>query len=188
MTVLDRILATQSGNLIAVWPLNDASGSTADNAEGTATKDADYEGGYTLDNRLGPFGEDNFVTMNGVSGTALDIVDPSGSTFAGDFKLEAGTFLMWFYPEDVLDLADATLYTLLHVRVDSNNEIRINKSNSGDDMDFIYEANGTQSSITITDIDSEGQVWIFAAMTWEDSVNGDEHNVYFKKRRCFSGN
>ncbi len=40
----DKILGTEAANLIGYWPMNEASGTNSDNAEGTAARDGTYTG------------------------------------------------------------------------------------------------------------------------------------------------
>jgi len=41
---INKVLSIQPNNLLAYWPLNETSGTNADNAEGTATRDGTYTG------------------------------------------------------------------------------------------------------------------------------------------------
>ena len=43
-TYYKKVLATEPANLLAYWPLNEGSGSVADNLEGTAARDGAYTG------------------------------------------------------------------------------------------------------------------------------------------------
>lgn len=61
-----RIRTVQS-DIVALWMLNETSGTTADNAQGTATYDGTYTGGFTL-NQSGPASGIASVALNGSSG------------------------------------------------------------------------------------------------------------------------
>jgi hypothetical protein len=55
-TYKDKVLGTVPDDLIAYWTLAETSGSTADNAEGTAARDGTYTG-VTLNSSTGPDGQ-----------------------------------------------------------------------------------------------------------------------------------
>lgn len=58
---------TAVSTLQALWPLNETSGTTADNLEGTSARDATYTGGFTL-NQAGPLAGLSSVALNGTTG------------------------------------------------------------------------------------------------------------------------
>lgn len=70
-----------------LYPLNETSGTTADNAEGTAARDATYTGGFTL-NQSGPASGMSSVTLNGTTGY---ISVPNQSALYSQYA----TFEMW---------------------------------------------------------------------------------------------
>lgn len=51
----------------SLWMVDETSGTTADNAEGTASRDGTYTGGFTL-NQSGPFSGLSSVDLNGTTG------------------------------------------------------------------------------------------------------------------------
>jgi len=79
-------------NIVALWMLDEAAGTTADNKEGTAAYDGTYTGGYTLD-QSGPYTGVSSVDLNGSTGYVSvpynAALFPAGAiTFEGWFKLD----------------------------------------------------------------------------------------------------
>lgn len=87
-----------SAKLKAIWMLNETSGTTADNAQGTAAYDGTYTGGFTLD-QSGPRTGVRSVALNGSTGYVsmsvntgyLPTLSPDNLTFECWIKLDSVT-------------------------------------------------------------------------------------------------
>ena len=82
---------TSYDSLVALWMLDETSGTTADNQEGTAALDGTYTGGYTL-NQSGPKSGVASVDLNGTTGyislTTNASMDVQESTWEGWIYLD----------------------------------------------------------------------------------------------------
>ena len=117
----DKVLATASANLIAYWPLWEASGATADNLEGTAARDGTYTG-VTLgqtgigDGRTCPSFDGSGDFVNVYSASLATAWNGAELSIAGWFKVVASTW------------TDSTYRNLWQFRYDVANDIYLEKS------------------------------------------------------------
>jgi hypothetical protein len=127
---------TSTGNVLALWPLTEAAGTTADNAQGTATYDGTYTGGFTL-NQSGPASGVAAVELNGSTGYVT--VAYNAAMNPNDFSFEG-----WFY-------YDALANTQIIETIDSNRGWGINTTPTGQlnvamgNASLLYEESTVQS-------------------------------------------
>ncbi len=173
---LTKVLNTQSANLLAFWPFDEGLGTVADNAEGTAAKDAAFEGGYILQSRAGPFsGGASFIEIDGIDGR----IDLETVTYNTESNGKTGTLLFWIYPEDIADWSDGSQNAYFHMRSDSGNEIKLRSPGSPNSLDLRYEANNVAEFVQIADVHTSAVGWWMIACTWSDSDNASELKLYF---------
>ncbi len=163
------VLGVQSGNLLAFWPLNETSGTNADNAEGTAARDGTYDG-VTLNQIAGPFGEEQAGLWDGVN----DLTNIYSASFASVFDTDEGSVSIW---QKVTAGAwtDGSGSFAVVLKEDNNNRVRIVKGGTNNTGIAGYEAIGNDKEITKTSFSPAG--WFHVVVTW--SVLADEVKVYF---------
>jgi len=166
-TYIERILTTEAANLIGYWPMNEPSGSTADNAEGTAARDGTYTDATLAQTGIGD-GEtsvyfDGSASYNNVQTASL------ASAFNGD----AGTLVVWGKVYDASVWEDSAYRDLFGIYVDAANSIRLGKTNTNNQIRGRYESGNAVKSITGTLSTTD---FFQMAITW-DSV-ADEVKLF----------
>ena len=168
---IDKVLAIQSANLIAYWPLNETSGSNADNIEGTAARDGTYVG-VTLDSILGPDGVGQAGRWDGSN----DSCNIFSASLDAAFDPTEGSLGIWARVFNVGVWTDATFRRIVFLFASNDNLISHTKDNSPNNtVEYMYEAGNiaeiiTQSGLSTTD-------WFHMMITW--SVTDDEVIAYF---------
>jgi hypothetical protein len=167
---IDKVLGIQSGNLIAYWPLNETSGTNADNIEGTAARDGTYTG-VSLNNILGPDGVNGAPLFDG----ANDFVNTFSASLSTAFGAPAaGTIACWAKVFNVGVWTDGTIRYVFLVRLDASNRVDMFRSNVANRFTYEY---GTAADLDTTNQDGLSDVdWFHVAMTWD--VGADEGKVY----------
>ncbi len=168
---IDKVRGIQSANLIGYWPLNETTGTNADNAEGTAARDGTYTG-VTLNSVTGPDGVNGAPFFDGIS----DFVDIySASLNAAWNAPAAGSVAIWSRPSGVGVYTDGSERRKLTVRIDASNRLRLMKSANNNQIDMIYTGGGTLDSVSKTSFSDTD--WMHWVITW-DTV-ADEMKAYF---------
>lgn len=93
---------TFRSDLVALWMLDETSGTTADNAEGTAALDGTYSGDYTL-NQSGPVSGVASVDFGGVTSKVT-------TSFNAALALTTFTFETWLNPDSTSGTQKAIAY------------------------------------------------------------------------------
>jgi hypothetical protein len=112
------VLGTESGNLVAYWPLNETSGSVVVNLEGTTARNGTYVGSPTLANAFGPFKESLVSLFNGSTQFA-NIISESLKTALG---VTRGTLMFWGKASTNV-WGDAITQSTIDFRSNNNNEL-----------------------------------------------------------------
>jgi PKD repeat protein len=157
-TFAERMLALPG--LIAYWPLAETTGTVADNAEGSATRDGTYKNAPTLAGTPFPVG-DNVVSLDGSN----DCVDIYG--IAPAFNGTEGWAIVWF-----LDPAPGTPVNdyLLYLFTDGNNQVFLAKdATTGSQYKLFYRAGG--GTTKTTQLYSSSTNWHMMALSWSQSNN-----------------
>lgn len=168
---IDKVLATQPSNLIAYWPLIEASGTVADNAKGDANKDGTYSSDVSTWGTVVGIGDGktapNFVAGGIVSiySAALNTVfNPAELTLSFWIKVPSGTW------------TDGSTEIPIDIGADTtNNFIRIDKATVNNRLQFFYKAGGTLKTVTKNSVSTTD--WIHICMTV--SATADAFKVYF---------
>lgn len=160
----DKILGY---NPVLFLKLTETSGSTADNAEGTAGLDGTYVGA-TLDSVASPISGDTAPLFDGVN----DQVTINAAALDAVFNLAAGGVAGWFRVSGAGVWSDSSIDMGLEFGVDPNNRVRILKD-SANDIRVQYKAGGAAKNISYTTTTTD---WMHVAMTW--SVADDEVILY----------
>jgi hypothetical protein len=162
-----KVLGIGAANMLAYWPLNETSGATADNAQGTAARDAAYTG-VTLSDTIGPDGDNGAPLFDAVS----DYVNVFTASLQGTFNGNEGTLACW------LKVANAGVWGgtgtphVVHFRVNGNNFIRIYISAANT---LTFERVAAAGSKSVAHISSD-TAWMHVALTWSDA--GDALKAY----------
>lgn len=113
---MDYLTKLLSYNPIALYPLNEASGTVADNAQGNAALDGAYStnrSGWTI--TTGPFGE------AGAGLFAGEIANIYSAALAAALTPDEQSILLWVKPSGVSVWTDATTRYIWEMRADSDN-------------------------------------------------------------------
>jgi hypothetical protein len=156
------VLGTQSANLIAYFPLNETSGTTAYDLAGVAG-DGTYSG-VTLNATTFP---------NGDPVPSFDGVNDAVTIPVGAVDTAEGTLLLWFRVTSALWTEGVTRFGLVY-EVDGGNRIRLFKPLANNALTMEYAAGGAAKSRTETGLSSTD--WLAAALTW--STAADEVKFY----------
>jgi len=162
-----KVLATQSANLIAYWPLWEAAGGVADNYEGTVERDGAYSGVT-----LGQTGIGDGKVCPLFDGT--DYTNIYSASLNAAFDGDEGTVLVWCKVVNSDAWSDGDNFRAIHIYVDGDNSIYIGKRGNTNNFQFFYEAGGVSE---IREISTGTTEWIVAVMTWSKSA--DEVKFYF---------
>lgn len=169
---IDKVLGIQSASLIGYWPLNETSGTSADNAEGTAARDGTYTG-VALNSILGPDGVNGAPLFDG----ANDFVDVYSASLNTAFSAPAaGTLTCWARVFNVGVWTDGTIRRPFHIEIDASNTMQLFRPANNGRFNWLYSGGGTADQVirqplSITD-------WFHLALTWDTGT--DEFISYFQ--------
>lgn len=166
---LGRILSTQSANLLGCWPLAETSGTTADNAEGTAARDGTYANGVTLN-------ADTF--LDGTPAPSFDGIDDYVSIFSTDlsnaYNKDEMTLLAWAKIPLAATWTDATNRGIAKIgnggtnfiqarRTSTNNQLSGNYATSANNQrNFSLAGTTDWFPIVVTASASAGEVKVYS--------------------------
>lgn len=170
MAYSDVVLAMESSDLITYWPLGEASGTTADNLEGTAQRDADYNSDVSTWPVETGIGDGN--TAPSFDGTN-DLINCYSVSLRNAFDGEEGTILIWLKPDSGM-WTDGNEHIMVYWMADADNRIFFRKNTANGQAYFWYEANNTTKTVTVSS--QSWEVWTPVAITW--SKTADEFKVY----------
>lgn len=162
-----KVKIVAGANLIAYWPLAEASGTTIVDESGNARN-----GTYTA------------VTLGAAGiGDARSAASLDGSTSWGNlfssslqsaFGSAEGAAACWFRVSGSGIWTDSTIRRFLTLQVDGNNRVLLQRSSGNNQISASYVAGGTTKSVTAT---TTGETtWLHLAMTWSKSA--DQMKVY----------
>jgi len=162
-TYIQEVQGLRSANLIAYYPLNETSGSTATDYS-TQSNNGTYSG-PTLNAVLGPDGVNNAPSFDGTN----DNVNLYTANFAADFTSAGGTIMVWLaVPSGVL--TDSTTRSAVHMQQDTSNRILIGRTATNNQFRGLHQPSTgtTQTTAAIT-------AWQQFVYTW--TANGTS-NLY----------
>lgn len=153
----DKVLATESANLIAYWPQWEPSGTTADNYEGTAARDGTYD---TVTLGQTGIGDGRTCPLFDGSDSYTDIYSASLNTA---FDTGEGTIAGWVKVYNSGVWTDSTERRMFTLRTDWTNQASIYKTTANNEVAFYRAATGdniaTSTSVSTT-------AWFHVAITW----------------------
>jgi hypothetical protein len=154
-----RVLHTRPGNLLAYWPLDEASGAIAHDLSGNG-----FHGAYTGvdlaqpgigDGRTSPY-------FDGIN----DFVNIYTAGLANVFSGARGTLVIWAKIESAGVWADGVLRNMVHIAVDgTSNILGIRKATLVNYISIPYFAGGTDDtqSYSISPVPA----WLMYGVTWD---------------------
>jgi hypothetical protein len=156
---------------IAGWPLREASGTNADNAEGTAALDGTYSSdvsGWPVETGIGDGNTAPY--FDGIN----NYVDVHSADLAALFNGLKGSLVIWGKGATGL-WTDGNAHKIVRMFADGNNWFDITKSTTNGRLQFIYKAGGTQE---VVNDDGHSETDFFCAgLTWDKT--GDAVKAYF---------
>lgn len=168
----DKVLATQSANLIAYWPLWEASGVVADNLEGTAARDGTYNSdvsGWPPGTGIGDGNTAPYFSGN-------DFVNVYSDSLRDAFNGLEGTVAIWQKAYSAELWTDGIQRNSFHLGVgDENNYVDWLRRAADYLARWYYEANNVNKRVSKVDMTTAD--WFHVAITWSDS--GDEAKAYY---------
>jgi len=138
---IDKVLLIAPDNLVAYWPLWDASGPTAEDISPNG-----HDGTYN-NCTLGAWGIDDGNTAAQFDGSNSNVNIYSAGLNA-DFDGAEGTLLAWAKVSGSDVWTDGALRTIIYMAVDSDNRVFIRKSTTDNTLDFYYIAGGTPKNVS----------------------------------------
>lgn len=156
-TYTEKVLEVEAANLIAYWPMDEAAGAVADNAEGTAARDGAYTG-VTLGQSVSPF---TCPLFDG-SSDALDIYSASLNTA---WPGSAGTLFLWIKVSGAGVWTDSKARHLYRIRVDGSNFVGIQKRTTDNGMLYEFDGGGTYDQIIVGSVSTTA--WMLTSLTWD---------------------
>lgn len=158
-----KVLSISRANLLGYWRLSEATGTTADNYEGTAARDGTYS-----NITLGQTGIGDGLTSALFVPASTSLVNLYSTSLRDAFNAAEGTIAVWIKVSAAGVWADATARRALTVGADGTNRIIIQKTTEANTLNMIYTANNVGSTVTTGSITSVG--WIHMALTWSKST------------------
>jgi hypothetical protein len=154
-----KLLARRSTGLIAYWPLDELSGTNADNAQGAA-RDGTYSG-VALDNADGAG-----ATMGraGLWDGVNDLCNIYTVSLRDAFNGAEGTLSIWAKISASGVWTDGTEDRIVTLTADGNNSIALRKTSGSNTLNALYAAGGTFEQISVGSQTSTG--WMHLAITW----------------------
>lgn len=158
-----KVLGIESANLIAYWPLGEASGTNADNAEGTAARDGTYDGVT-----LGQTGIGDGNTAPLFDGTN-DFVNIFSASLETALNGDEGTISLWCKFLNAGVLTDGAARRIFNINAGADDNLSIYKNTTDNQLIYVFEGGGTLQgqTIAVTSID-----WFHVAMSWS-IANGE---------------
>lgn len=156
---------TLSFSPIAYWPLNETSGTNADNAEGTAARDGTYSG-VTLNSSTGPDSD-----AVGLWDGSNDYCDIYSASLDGVFDGAEMTICGWFKVSGAGVWTDSTLREMIRIRATAN--IYVRRTATDNQIEFRRDATPT-STVTVSSYSPTD--WVHFAVTVSEAA--DEMKAY----------
>ena len=157
-----------AANLIAYWPMAEASGSVALDASGNGRV-----GAYT-GVTLGASGIGDGRTAASFDGST-SFANIYSVSLAGAFNDQEGTLAAWIRVSGVGVWTDGAQRRIVRLAADANNSVVIFKTTTNNQVSWTYQAGGTSSTRSKASLSSVD--WLHVAFTWSKSA--DEGKAYF---------
>jgi hypothetical protein len=165
----DKVLNTENANLIAYWRLSEASGTVADNYQGTAARDAAYS-----NCTLGETGIGDGLTSAKFDGS-LSYVNTYTTSLRDALNGAEGSMAIWAKINSATEWTDGLNHWFVRFYGGSNDYIAFGKPTTSSKVNWYYKAGGVsvipgKTSLSSTD-------WMHFAMSWSKSA--DQVRAYY---------
>lgn len=158
-----KVLGIDRANLIAYWPLWEASGSNAVNLEGTVARDGTYSGATLGQQGIGD--GHSMPLFDGVN----DLVNVNSASFRSAFNGNEGTVAGWSIVSGAGVWTDGVERQVMRFLVgDFINFVFIRKTTGDNEFSFNRSAAGVGNNVDITLSTTDLFHW---AWTWSDSAD-----------------
>jgi hypothetical protein len=159
---------------IAYWPLNETSGTTADNAEGTAARDGTYARNVTTMTTGTGIGDGNTAPLfDGVNDYCDIYSDSLRDAFDGTGETE-GTLSAWIKASGAGVWTDGTNRATINLQANTSNVVRFTRGTVNNRINLTYVASGVNTEVQ--DDSVKTTAWYHFALTW--SLTADEVKAY----------
>ncbi|MFN2233880.1 MAG: LamG-like jellyroll fold domain-containing protein [Anaerolineales bacterium] len=167
--LFEKILGTETDDLIVYFPMDEESGSTADNAEGTAARDGAYTG-VTLGQSVSPFTAPLFDGVN-------DYLDIYSANFASAFNGTDGTMMGFAKVSGAGVWTDGIDRRVINISAGVD-YIYIARSAANNKITMAYRASGGGATFdNVSEDVGPTTDWKMYALTWTHD-GGDELKAY----------
>lgn len=164
-TYTQKVQGTAAANLLAYWPLAEASGTVTTDESGNGRNGAYKAAGEPL---LAQTGIGDGRTSALFDGTN-DYANIFTASLAAAFNGAEGTVACWVKVNSAGVWSDATDRRSVHLRVDANNRLYMNKTATLNQVACTYVAGGTSKGVNFT---TAGPLtWFHLALTWSKSAD-----------------
>lgn len=152
-------------NPVAFWPLNETSGTVADNAEGTAARDGVYAG-VALNQTDGPF----LTSRAGLWDGANDYCDVYSASLNGVFSGAEGSFAGWFKVSSGGVWLDGSIRVLMQLVSNASTDyVQIYRSATNNRLSYLREGANIVESVNADGVSSTG--WFHVGLTWSQAAD-----------------
>jgi hypothetical protein len=166
----ERALAVQPSHLLGMWPLNETSGTTAVNAQGTAARNGAYKGAGEPLLASGEFEGQPAPSFDGTN----DYCNIHSASLASAFNGAEGTISAWAKVSGAGVWTDATFRRIFTFQADASNRIIAYRDTTNNTLAFLYAAGGTVETALIT---TSTTGWFHFALTWSKAA--EQVKAYF---------
>jgi large repetitive protein len=160
---INKLKTVENASLIDIWPLNEASGTVANDAVASARNGA-YVNTPTLANQLFQDGVNSEPLFTAAS---LQYVNVFSSSLASAFSAAQGTILVWIKFSSA-EWALVTARRFVDLFVNASNEVLIDK-NGANSLRWLMTAGGTTSLVALGSQSSTN--WLPLVITWNKASN-----------------
>lgn len=160
------VLNTSPANLVAYWPLNETSGTNADDKQTSTNADGTYTGTFTL-GQPGIGDGNTSVLFDGLT-ARVNLTDALAAlNGAGKFNGAAGTISGFAKVSAVGVWTDTTTDYMAEFGADANNRVQLDKS-ANNTIQLAYRAGGTLTQIQAT---VSALTFFHFAITWNKAAD-----------------
>lgn len=165
---VSKVLGIENADLISYWVQNEASGTNADNAEGTAARDGTYTGVT-----LGQPGIGDGLTAPLYDG-ANDYLDVYSASLNSVFDGDEGTVAAWIRVSGAGVWTDGAARIIFQILANGTNYLFLRKDTANNTLRWVQRATNEKTRIkgSVSDTD-----WFHVALTW--SAAADEVKAYY---------
>lgn len=167
-----KVLSIFGNDLLAYWPMQEASGTNADNAEGTAARDGTYTGVTLADLTLA--NGDVAPLWDGTN----DYCDVYSDSLRDAFDGDEGTLAIFAQVENASVLTDGANRRAANLTADASNRIRLGRQSGDNQIRFEYSAGGTSEIRVITPGDTD---LMHLGITWSASAGASGEVKFWYK-------